>query len=61
VKARGKDKSEIYWGFGSVHSPVFWKLEKTTFRELDLFPSSGEGRGKTATLLGLLERVNFNQ
>jgi hypothetical protein len=25
------------------HRPVFYKLEKTTFRKLDLFPSSGEG------------------
>jgi hypothetical protein len=23
-----------------VHRPVFWKLENTTFRKLDLFPSS---------------------
>jgi hypothetical protein len=28
-----------------VHRPVFCKLENTTFRELDLFPSSGEGEG----------------
>jgi hypothetical protein len=26
-----------------VHRPVFYKLENTTFRKLDLFPSSGEG------------------
>jgi hypothetical protein len=30
-----------------VHHPVFKKLENTTFRELDLFPSSGEGRKDT--------------
>jgi hypothetical protein len=29
-----------------------------TFRKLDLFPSSGEGR--TPTLLGPLERANLN-
>jgi hypothetical protein len=28
-----------------VHRPVFWKLENTTFRKMDLFPSSGEGGG----------------
>jgi hypothetical protein len=26
------------------HRPVFYKLENTTFRKLDLFPSSREGR-----------------
>jgi hypothetical protein len=36
-----------------VHRPVFQKLENTTFRKLDLFPSSGEG-AKTLTLLGPL-------
>jgi hypothetical protein len=42
-----------------VHRPVFLKLENTTFRKLDLFPSSGEGgAGKTPTLLGPLERTN---
>jgi hypothetical protein len=30
------------------------------FRKLDLFPSSGEGRGKTPTLLGPLETANLN-
>jgi hypothetical protein len=25
------------------HRPVFYRLENTTFRKLDLFPSSGEG------------------
>jgi hypothetical protein len=34
-------------------------LENTTFRKLDLFPSSGEEKG-TPTLLGPLERTNFN-
>jgi hypothetical protein len=26
-----------------VHRPEFYKQENTTFRKLDLFPSSGEG------------------
>jgi hypothetical protein len=28
-----------------VHRPEFYKQENTTFRKLDLFPSSGEGGG----------------
>jgi hypothetical protein len=28
-----------------VHRPDFYKPENTTFRKLDLFPSSGEGGG----------------
>jgi hypothetical protein len=43
-----------------VHHPIFWKLEKTAFRKLDLFPSSGEGGGETPTLLDPLERANLN-
>jgi hypothetical protein len=42
-----------------VHCPVFYKLEKTTFRKLDLFPSSGEGE-KTPAMLGPLERANLS-
>jgi hypothetical protein len=38
--------------------PVFYKLENTKFRKLNLFPSSGERR--TPTLLGYLGRANFN-
>jgi hypothetical protein len=34
-------------------------LENTTFRKLDLFPSSGEGKG-TPTLLSQYERSNLN-
>jgi hypothetical protein len=41
-----------------VHRPVFQKLENTTFRKLDLFPSSGDG--ETPALLGPLERANLN-
>jgi hypothetical protein len=32
-----------------VHRPDFYKPENTTFRKLDLFPSSGE-RGRAPTL-----------
>jgi hypothetical protein len=35
------------------------KLKSTTFRKLDLFPSSGH-RGKTPNQLGPLERANLN-
>jgi hypothetical protein len=37
-----------------VHRPEFYKQEYTTFRKLDLFPSSGEGGAPT--LLGTLEK-----
>jgi hypothetical protein len=40
------------------HRPVFQK--NTTFRKLDLFPSSGEGGEKALTQLGPLERANLN-
>jgi hypothetical protein len=43
-----------------LHRPVFQRLENTTFRKLDLFPSSGVGGGKTPTQLGLLDRANLN-
>jgi hypothetical protein len=36
------------------------KLDNTTFRKLDLLPSSGEGGRGTPTLLGPLDRANFN-
>jgi hypothetical protein len=36
--------SELLAAFDFVHRPVFEELENTTFRRLDLFPSSGEGR-----------------
>jgi hypothetical protein len=35
------------------------ELENTTFRELDLFPSSYEER-ETSTMLGPIERANLN-
>jgi hypothetical protein len=33
------------WFPDFVHRPDFHKPENTTFRKLDVFPSSGEGRG----------------
>jgi hypothetical protein len=41
------------------HRPVFYKIENTMFRKLDLFPSSGDAE-KTPTQLGSLERANLN-
>jgi hypothetical protein len=35
------------------------KLNNTTFRKLDLIPSSGQG-GKTPSQLGPLEKANLN-
>jgi hypothetical protein len=46
--------------FGLFHRPVFYRLENTTFRKLDLLPSSGERGEKTPTQLGPLERANLN-
>jgi hypothetical protein len=34
--------------------------KNTTFRKLDLFPSSGEGGGEAPTQLGPLQRPNLN-
>jgi hypothetical protein len=42
-----------------VHRLVFYKVGNTTFRKLDLFPSSGEV-GKVPTQVGPLERANLN-
>jgi hypothetical protein len=39
--------------FYIIHRPVFYKLKNITFREVDLFPSSGDW--KTITLLDRLE------
>jgi hypothetical protein len=33
--------TQNYWIFGLFHCPVFYELENTTFRQLDLFPFSG--------------------
>jgi hypothetical protein len=41
-----------------AYRPVFQKLEITTFRKMDVFPSSGECGGKTPTQLGPLEISN---
>jgi hypothetical protein len=54
--------TQNYWVFDFFQRPVFWRLEHTTFRKLDLFPSSGEGgRGHLLSWeLGPLERANLN-
>jgi hypothetical protein len=44
-----------YWVFGLFTSSGI--LENTTFRKLNLFPSSGEGGEKTPTQFGPLERA----
>jgi hypothetical protein len=46
--------------FPSSGIPKKKKTKNTTFRKLDLFPSSGEGGEKTPTQLGPLERANLN-
>jgi hypothetical protein len=35
--------TQNYWVFGLFHRPVFYELENTMFRKLDMFPSSGVG------------------
>jgi hypothetical protein len=47
-----------HWISGLCPSSIILK-NKTMFRKLDLFPSSGERR-ETPTLLGSLERANLN-
>jgi hypothetical protein len=42
-----------------VHRPDFYKPENTTFRKLDLFPSSGEGGG--ASTLQKNQKLAFPQ
>jgi hypothetical protein len=46
-----------FWILSIVRDSKY--LENTTFRKLDLFPSSSEGR-ETPTLLGSLEGANLN-
>jgi hypothetical protein len=46
-----------YWDFGRCPSSGI--LKNTTFRKLDLLPSSGEGV-ETPTLFGRLERANLS-
>jgi hypothetical protein len=41
-----------------VHRPDFYKPENTTFRKLDLFPSSGEGGAPT---LQKTQKLTFPQ
>jgi hypothetical protein len=52
------DRLKDYWAFVLCLSSGNLKaLKNTTFRKLDLFPSSGEGMG-TSTLLGPLTRAD---
>jgi hypothetical protein len=50
LRVKGKQKrledTQNYWVFGLF--PASGILENTTFRKLDLFPSSGEGGGEDA-------------
>jgi hypothetical protein len=50
--------TQNYWGMDFFHRPVFWKTDNTTFRKLDLFPSSGEGEHTYS--ISTLERANLN-
>jgi hypothetical protein len=52
--------AQNYWVSGLYPSSGVSGRRNTTFRKLDLFPSSGEGGKKTRTQLGPLERVNPN-
>jgi hypothetical protein len=46
--------TQNYWVFGL--SPSSGILENTTFRKLDLFPSSGEDGGEDTYLFGPLRK-----
>jgi hypothetical protein len=48
--------TQNYWVFGHFPSSGILENRNTTFRKLDLFPSSGERGEKTPTQLGPLER-----
>jgi hypothetical protein len=50
--------TQNYWIFGLFLSLGILRNGNTTFQKLDLFPSSGEGREKTPTQVGSLERAN---
>jgi hypothetical protein len=50
--------AQNYWVSGLCPSSGILNTTEKTFRKLDLFPSSGEGK-KTPTLLGPLERANL--
>jgi hypothetical protein len=49
-----------YWVLRLFPSSGVLGSRNTTFRKLDLFRASGEGKEKTPTELGTLERANFN-
>jgi hypothetical protein len=49
--------TQNYWVFGLF--PSSGTLENTTFRKLDLFPSSGEGGGEDTYSVGPLRENPF--
>lgn len=50
----GLDLKEILKFFlDFAHRSVFWNLKKSTIRKFDLFPSSGEGREDTYSVVSL--------
>jgi hypothetical protein len=49
--------TQNYWGFGLFPLSGVFGSRNTTFRKLDLFPSSGEGE-KTPTYLGPLIEIS---
>jgi hypothetical protein len=54
VKSIQQGYTYNYWVFGLFTSSGI--LENTTFRKLDLFPSSGEGGGKHTYSVGPLRK-----
>jgi hypothetical protein len=52
--------TQNYWVFGLFPLSGVLGSRYTTFRKLDLFPSSGEGGGEDTSQLGPLERTNLN-
>jgi hypothetical protein len=49
-----------YWVFGPFHRPVFYKIENTTFRELNLCPSSSGLGEKPRIQLGSLDEADLS-
>jgi hypothetical protein len=52
-----KQLIQNYWVFSL--SPSSGILENTTFRKMDLFPSSGEGGGEDTYSVGPLIEISF--
>jgi hypothetical protein len=43
--------TQNYWVLDFIRRLVFYKIENTTFRNLDLLPSSGEGEDTSVGLI----------